>query len=55
MDEKWLRLNAGNTKVMMCGTCLEHLQSPGKSSCTVCSTEVGNDITASTAMTVNTG
>ena len=43
MEKKGLRVNAGKTKVMICGTGLDLLQSSGKYPCTVCRTGVGND------------
>ena len=38
-----LRVNAGKTKVMICGTSLDLLQSSGEYPCAVCRTEVGNN------------
>ena len=43
MEKKGLRVNAGKTKVMICGTGLDHLQSSGEYPCTVCRTGVGNN------------
>ena len=43
MEKKGLRVNAGKTKVMICGTALDLLQSSGKYPCTVCRTGVGNN------------
>ena len=43
MVKKGLRVNAGKTKIMTCGTDLDLLQSSGKFSCTVCHTEVGSN------------
>ena len=42
MEKKGLRVNAGKTKVMICGTGLDLLQSSGEYPCTVCRTGVGN-------------
>ena len=39
--EKVLRVNAGKTKVMICGTGLDLLQSSGEYPCAVCRTGVG--------------
>ena len=41
--EKELRVNAGKTKVMICGTGLDLLQSSGEYPCAVCHTGVGNN------------
>ena len=41
--EKGLRVNAGKTKVMICGTGLDLLQSSGEYPCAVCRTGVGNN------------
>ena len=41
--EKELRVNAGKTKVMICGTGLDLLQSSGEYPCAVCHTQVGNN------------
>ena len=43
MEEKRLRVNAGKTKIMICGMCLDPLQSSGEFPCTVCLTGVGNN------------
>ena len=43
MEKKGLRVNAGKTKVMICGTGLDLLQSSGKYTCAVCRTGVGNN------------
>ena len=43
MEKKELRVNAGKTKVMICGTGLDLLQSSGKYPCAVCRTGVGNN------------
>ena len=40
MEKKGLRVNAGKTKVMLCGTGLDLLHSSGKYSCAVCCTGV---------------
>ena len=40
MEKKWLRVNAGKTKVLICGTGLDRLQSSGKYPCAVCRTRV---------------
>ena len=42
MEKKGLRVNAGKTKVMICGTGLDLLQSSGNYPCAVCRTGVGN-------------
>ena len=45
MEEKGLRVNAGKTKIMICGTGLDLLQSSGEFPCAVCRTGVvGNSI-----------
>ena len=36
MEKKGLRVNAGKTKVMICGTGLDLLQSSGEYPCAVC-------------------
>ena len=41
MEEKGLRVNAGKTKIMICGTGLDLLQSSGEFPCAVCRTGVG--------------
>ena len=43
MKKKGLRVNAGKTKVMICGTGMGLLQSSGEYPCPVCRTEVGNN------------
>ena len=43
MEKKGLRVNAGKTKVKICGTGLDLFQSSGKYPCAVCRTEVGNN------------
>ena len=43
MEKKGLRVNAGKTKVMVCGTALDLLQSSGEYLCAVCRTGVGNN------------
>ena len=43
MEKKGLRVNAGKTKVMICGTGLDLLQSSGEYPCTVCCSGVGNN------------
>ena len=43
MEEKELRVNAGKTKIMICGTGLDLLQSSGEFTCAVCRTEVGSN------------
>ena len=43
MEKKGLRVNAGKTKAMICGTGLDLLQSSGEYPCTVCHTRVGNN------------
>ena len=43
METKGLRVNAGKTKVMICGTGLDLLQSSGEYPCAVCRTGVGNN------------
>ena len=43
MEKKGLRVNAGKTKVMICGTGLDLLQSSGENPCAVCHTGVGNN------------
>ena len=40
MEEKGLRVNAGKTKIMICDTGLDHLQSTGEFPCAVCCTGV---------------
>ena len=43
MEEKGLRVNAGKTKIMICGTGLYLLQSSGEFPCAVCHTGVGSN------------
>ena len=43
MEKKGLRVKAGKTKVMICGTGLDLLQSSGEYPCAVCHTGVGNN------------
>ena len=43
MVKKGLRVNEGKTKVMICGTGLDLLQSSGEYPCAVCPTGVGNN------------
>ena len=43
MEKKGLRVNAGKTKVMICGTGLDLLQSSGEYPCAVCRTGLGNN------------
>ena len=43
MEKKGLRVNAGKTKVMICSTGLDLLQSSGEYPCAVCRTGVGNN------------
>ena len=43
MKKKGLRINAGKTIVMICGTGLDLLQSSGEYPCSVCPTGVGNN------------
>ena len=43
MEKKGLSVNAGKTKVMICGTGLDLLQSSGEYPCTLCHTRVGNN------------
>ena len=43
MEKKGLRVNAGKTNVMICGTGLDLLQSSGEYPCAVCCTGVGNN------------
>ena len=43
MEKKGLRVNAGKTKVMICGTGLDLLQSSGEYPCAVCRRGVGNN------------
>ena len=43
MEEKGLRVNAGKTKIMICGTGLDLLQSSGEFPCAVCCTGLGSN------------
>ena len=43
MEKKGLRVNAGKTKIMICGMGLDLLQSSGEFPCTVCRTGVGSN------------
>ena len=43
MENKGLRVNAGKTKIMICGTGLDLLQSSGEFPCAVCHTGVGSN------------
>ena len=43
MEEKGLRVNAGKTKIIVCGMGLDLLQSSGKFLCTICCTGVGSN------------
>ena len=43
MEKKGLRVNAGKTKIMICGTGLDLLQSSGEFPCAVCCTGVGSN------------
>ena len=43
MEKKGLRVNAGKTKIMICGPGLDLLQSSGEFQCAVCHTEVGSN------------
>ena len=52
-DEKGLRVNAGKTRIMICGTGLDLPQSSGKFPCAVCRTEWA--ATASSATAASTG
>ena len=53
MEKKELRVNAGKTKIMICGLGLDLLQSSGEFPCTVCRLEWA--ATASSAMAASTG
>ena len=44
MEEKGLRVNAGKTKIMICGMGLDLLKSSGEFSCAICCTGVGSSI-----------
>ena len=43
MEKKILRVNAGKTKIMICGMGLDHLQSSGEFPCALCHTGVGSN------------
>ena len=43
VEEKGLRVNAGKTKIIICGTGLDPLQSSGEFPCAVCRTGVGSN------------
>ena len=43
MEKKGLRVNAGKTKIMICSTGLDLLQSSGEFPCAVCRTGVGSN------------
>ena len=43
MEEKGLRVNGENTKIMICGLGLDLLQSSGEFLCAVCRTGVGSN------------
>ena len=43
MEKKGLRVNAGKTKIMICGTGLDLLQGSGEFPCAVCRTGVGSN------------
>ena len=43
MEEKGLRVNAGKTKIMICGKGLDLVQSSGKFPCAICHTGVGSN------------
>ena len=43
MEKKGLSVNAGKTKIMICGMSLDLLQSSGKFPCTICHTGVGSN------------
>ena len=43
MEEKGLRVNAGKTKIMICGMGLDLLQSSGEFPCAICRTGVGSN------------
>ena len=43
MEKKGLRVNAGKTNAMICGTGLDLLQSSGEYPCAHCCTGVGNN------------
>ena len=52
MEEKGLRVNAGETKVMTCDTGLDLMQSSGEFPCAVCLTGVGSNMDTSNDQTV---
>ena len=43
MEKKGLRVNAGKTKIMICSTGLDLLQSSGQFPCAICCTGVGSN------------
>ena len=43
MEKKGLRVNAGKTKIMICSTGLDRLQSSGEFPCTICRIGVGSN------------
>ena len=43
MEKKGLRVNAGKTKIMICGTGLDLLQCSGEFPCAICHSGVGNN------------
>ena len=43
MEKKGLRVNAGKTKIMICGTGVDLLQSSGEFPCAICPTGVGSN------------
>ena len=43
MEKKGLRVNAGKTKIMVCGTGLDLLQSSGEFPCAFCRTGLGSN------------
>ena len=43
MEKKELRVNAGKTKITICGMGLDLLQSSGEFQCAVCRTGVGSN------------
>ena len=43
MEKKGLRIDAGKTKIMICGTGLDLMQSSGKFPCTICHTGAGSN------------
>ena len=52
MEEKGLRVNAGKTKIMICGTGLDLLQSSGEFPCACCRTGVGSNTTSAKAVSI---